>query len=218
MGKDSSGSSSSFEEIIGRGQPRSLVGREQEISKLQQALQDTEKCKRAQVTVEEIPEPLSRVMPSRTPFYVLSGEMGIGKTRIAEEVGREAHRRGWAILWGRAYTQERAPYQLWVDILRQALKYNLWKELAKTITPSLAQPLITLLPELMDFLPQKKALSTAHAGQEALRLWEAMLTVLLAMSKRSTASTGRADPTRTVHAQPGRRGGADRSPSHSVRR
>ncbi len=183
MGKRAKNGKSSFEEMIGRAQPHSLVGREQEISRLQQALQATEKCKRTHLTVSDIPEPLSWVMPSRTPFYVLCGEMGIGKTRLAEEIGREAHQRGWPVLWGRAYVQERAPYQLWVDILRQAIKHDLWQELKKTIRPSLAQPLITLLPELVHLLPPEKASGTIHPAQEALRLWEAMLTVLLAMSK-----------------------------------
>jgi tetratricopeptide (TPR) repeat protein len=109
--------------------------------------------------------------------------MGIGKTRLAEEVGYEAHRRGWPVLWGRAYVQERAPYQLWADILRQAIQYDLWQELEKTISPSLAQPLITLLPEISHLLPQGKAFSTIYPEQEGLRLWEAMLTVLLAMSQ-----------------------------------
>jgi tetratricopeptide (TPR) repeat protein len=53
---------------------------------------------------------------------VLLGEAGIGKTRLAEEVSREALRRGWAILWSRVYPQESgSPYHIWTEILRRAV-------------------------------------------------------------------------------------------------
>ena len=170
---------SSLEEMIGRAQPHPLVGREQEFSRLQRALLETEKHTQARATASSIPEPQSWVAPSRAPFYLLSGDMGIGKTRLAEEVGREAYLHGWSLLWGRAYAQERAPYQLWVDILRQAMKYDFWQELEKKISTSLAHPLTTLLPELAHLLPHEHLSATTHLEQ----LWEAMLAILLLMGE-----------------------------------
>ncbi len=171
----------SLEEMIGRAQPRPLIGREQEFSRLQQALLETEKNTQAQTTASTIPEPRSWVTPSRTPFYLLCGDMGIGKTRLAEEVGREAYQHGWSLLWGRAYAQERAPYQLWVDILRQAMKDDFWKILEKKISASLVHPLVTLLPELAHLLHQEHILTPPHPEQ----LQEAMLAVLLLISEHS---------------------------------
>ena len=50
----------------------------------------------------------------------LTGEPGIGKTRLAEEVSRALSERGWAILWNKVYEQEQTvSYRLWIDVLRQ---------------------------------------------------------------------------------------------------
>ena len=171
----------SLEEMIGRAQPRPLVGREQEFFRLQQALLETEKSTQARAIASDIPEPRSWVTPSRAPFYLLCGDMGIGKTRLAEEVGREAYQHGWSLLWSRAYAQERAPYQLWIEILRQAMKDKCWNVLEKKISASLARPLATLLPELAHLVHQDHLLTAPHPEQ----LWEAMLAVLLLISEHN---------------------------------
>src|SRR5205085_4423171 len=60
----------------------------------------------------------------RNPHVLLlMGEAGIGKTRLAEELSHEAHTRGWAVAWTRAYEQEGAvPYRPWMELLRMLLK------------------------------------------------------------------------------------------------
>ena len=166
---------SSLTEMTRRSQLRSLVGREQEFFRLQQALLETERRIQAPATASEIPEPQSWVMPSRTPFYLLCGDMGIGKTRLAEEVGREAHQRGWSLLWSRAYAQERAPYRLWIDILRQEMSDDLWQEIDKKMSTSLVHALTNLLPELTSLLPDEHLPTVIHQD----RLWDALLSLFL---------------------------------------
>src|SRR5262249_39625108 len=39
----------------------------------------------------------------RGVFYLVSGEPGIGKTRLAERVAEEASARGFCVLWGRCW-------------------------------------------------------------------------------------------------------------------
>ncbi|GAC1361064.1 MAG: hypothetical protein NVS2B12_02590 [Ktedonobacteraceae bacterium] len=175
---------STLDEIIGRTQPHPLIGREQEVSCLQHALLETERQTQAwaQPIAGGIPEPQSWVIPSRAPFYLLCGDMGIGKTRLAEETGRLAHQRGWSILWGRAYVQERAPYQLWVDILRQATKHDLWQAVARRLSPTQSHFLAALLPELAHLLPPPHAAETASTARPE-QLWEAMLMILLAVGE-----------------------------------
>ncbi len=55
----------------------------------------------------------------RGALLLLVGEPGIGKSRLGEEVGREAHSRGAVVLVGRAWEAGGAPpYWPWVQSLR----------------------------------------------------------------------------------------------------
>jgi len=56
-------------------------------------------------------------------MFLLSGEPGIGKTRVAEELALEARKRDAAVYWGRSTLAEGAPpYWPWVQILRSILR------------------------------------------------------------------------------------------------
>lgn len=72
----------------------------------------------------------------------LSGEPGIGKTRLLEEVQGAALRRGFATAWGRAWELGGAPpYWPWIEALRTLI--------ARPNGPSEDHaPLLRLLPEL----------------------------------------------------------------------
>ena len=62
---------------------------------------------------------LSAAASGRGSLRVLSGEAGIGKTRLADETAARATARGFAIAWGRAWETGGAPsYWPWVEILR----------------------------------------------------------------------------------------------------
>jgi DNA-binding CsgD family transcriptional regulator len=51
-------------------------------------------------------------------FVAVSGEPGIGKTRLLEELGARAEERGCVVLWGRGAELERdLPFGVWVDAL-----------------------------------------------------------------------------------------------------
>src|SRR2546428_12628932 len=45
----------------------------------------------------------------RGRFFLVVGEAGIGKTRLVEELAREAAARGHLVLWGRCWGSEGAP-------------------------------------------------------------------------------------------------------------
>jgi DNA-binding SARP family transcriptional activator len=68
-----------------------LVGRDAELAQLLAALDEAGRCLRV---------------------ALIEGEPGIGKTRLAEEVGAEATRRGAQVLWGRTFEGGAAP-ALW---------------------------------------------------------------------------------------------------------
>src|SRR5258708_37798079 len=66
---------------------------------------------------------LERALQGRGGVFLLSGEPGIGKTRVAEELALEARKRDAAVYWGRSTLAEGAPpYWPWVQILRSILR------------------------------------------------------------------------------------------------
>src|SRR5438876_7195387 len=81
-------------------------------------------------------------------LFLLSGEPGIGKTRLAERIRLEARTRGVAVLWGRSTQAEGAPpYWPWIQILRSLLKDRGPEEFGRLAGPGLAQ-VLQIVPDL----------------------------------------------------------------------
>jgi predicted ATPase/DNA-binding SARP family transcriptional activator len=170
---------------VGRSHQSPLVGREPELEILRQLLLATEQAtpirsaarRRASIGLQETRQ--------RSQCVLLMGEAGIGKTRLAEEVGREANQRGWAIAWSRVYAQEsNSPYRLWTEALRNIMNSGFWQKHEISNRPLVYAPLVALLPELADPLPPMDYVSTLPPGQEQLRLQEATLQFLTTISDR----------------------------------
>jgi DNA-binding SARP family transcriptional activator/predicted negative regulator of RcsB-dependent stress response len=174
---------------IGRSNQSRLVGREKELATLQQLLHATEQVKRLKLAGQKKPSviaPLSPEARQRPQCIMLMGDVGIGKTRLAEELGREARRRGWTVTWTRAYAQEMSiPYRMWTETLRKAMSQGLWQRQEIARRPLIYQPLRNLLPELEDLLPASVSLAPTPADQEQLRLWEATRTLLATISENT---------------------------------
>src|SRR5579875_3372083 len=124
---------------IGRTHQSPLIGRERELDTLRGLLYQLERyagihAGNQHTALPGIPLDTQRA----SQCVILMGEAGIGKTRLAEEVSREAQRRGWTVLWSRIYAQERGiPYRLWTEVLRKALGQGVWQEEETTpVVPS----------------------------------------------------------------------------------
>ena len=52
---------------------------------------------------------LEDAMSGRGRLVMLAGEPGIGKSRIAQEIGAYAELRGTRVLWGRCYEEQGSP-------------------------------------------------------------------------------------------------------------
>ncbi len=95
------------------------------------------------------------------PVLVFSGDPGIGKSRLAEEVARGADRRGGRALVARAFEVEMIrPYAPWIDLL--------------AAVPDGAVPR-ALRPDLAPLLPSS---GRARPGVEPARLYEAVARLL----------------------------------------
>ncbi len=172
---------------IGRSHQSPLVGREQELQTLRRLLRITGQSTRIKLAGQKKTgggAPLSLETQKFVQCVLLMGDVGIGKTRLAEETAREARRRGWSIAWSRAYAQEsNVPYHLWTEALRKAMAHGIWQRHEITRRPLIYQSLATLLPELHDLLPEADPVTIMPVEQEQIRLWDAMRSLLTLVSE-----------------------------------
>jgi len=182
---------------IGRTHQNPLVGREQELQQLQALLQEIEEKQHGAAQRRSSAVPL--YTQRRPQCMFLLGDAGIGKTRLAEELGRIGSQRGWLVIWSRVYQQESGiPYHIWTEALRKLLvETELFPTLrSKLLTPVPAvgeaapelmlpsaslQPLKALLPELAG--PQPPLYPSLSPEQDQLRLWEATQELLIEASQ-----------------------------------
>jgi DNA-binding SARP family transcriptional activator len=142
-----------------------LIGRDQECIVMRGHLVATEDTYREEAhkgtSGECVPlvkhiAPDLQIRQMKTPFILLMGEAGIGKTRIAEEFSLEAYAQGWAVAWGHAYEQERAtPFRPWIEALGMLLQDT---------------PIAFHMP----------------TAQERLRVWEATHALLTTLSRETS--------------------------------
>jgi len=81
------------------------------------ALTDTFVGREAELTI--LYDALRNVFLSRGQSVLVSGEPGIGKTRLASECATAAQQQGFLVLWGRCWEGDGAPaFWPWVQIIR----------------------------------------------------------------------------------------------------
>jgi DNA-binding SARP family transcriptional activator len=144
---------------------------------------------------------LADAVAGRGRLFVLVGEAGSGKTRLADEVGSAAKQRGGRILWGRGWDGGGAPaYWPWTQALRDAGReltppqdddagdrFRFFESVTETLREAAAdQPLLLVLDDLqaadessillLEFvageLPEMAALVLALGRPETARLDE----------------------------------------------
>ncbi|HVA41783.1 MAG TPA: AAA family ATPase [Candidatus Binataceae bacterium] len=143
-----------------------LVGRQREVEELLGG-------------VEEATEGHGRV-------FLITGEPGIGKTRLAEEVAAHGRRRGAVILWSRCWNAAGTPaYWPWIQLIKGCLAQGVSNGWRAEAEPAIAD-ISRILPAAGGISRQRRPARLPEDPEEIrFRLFEAVLTLLKAASRRT---------------------------------
>jgi predicted ATPase len=120
-------------------------------------------------------------------LFLLSGEPGIGKTRLAEEFSAKVSNQGLRVVWGRCWEGGGAPaYWPFIQIIRACAESHDFSQITEALGSGIAQ-LASIVPEIIRPVP-------AHGGQTAperidpetarFRLYDAVATLLKSLAHR----------------------------------
>lgn len=141
-----------------------FVGREREIAALAAALDD------------------ARAGSGR--LVLVSGEPGIGKTRLAEELAELAEAKGTLVLWGRCHEAGgAAAYWPWVQVIRAYAAGRETRALRSELGAGAAD-VAQIVPELRDRLGVAAAAPTSDADVARFRLFDAVSELLRRAAER----------------------------------
>jgi tetratricopeptide (TPR) repeat protein len=134
----------------------------------------------------ELRRALDEAKSGRGRLFLISGEPGIGKTRLADELAAEAASRGIRVVWGRCWEGGGAPgYWPWIQVIRGCInsaevaqrRSVLESEHASSMVETVAQ----IVPELRAIAPHslKPAMTPRPAPEQTqFRLFDSVATLL----------------------------------------
>lgn len=150
--------------LIGTPTTGVFVGRERELAELLAGLEDA--------------------LSGRGRLFLISGEPGIGKSRLADELANRAAQRGAQLLVGRSWEAGGAPaFWPWVQALRTLVREHDPERLRSELGPRLPD-LAQLLPELRELIPDLPEPPSLDPEGARFRLFDAVASFL-----RVTAET-----------------------------
>ena len=125
---------------------------------------------------------INRASKQHGSLFFLTGEPGIGKTRLTEQVSAEAREIGSAVYWGFATQAEGAPpYWPWLQILRSLVQDRGPDDIGRLAGASLAQILL-IAPELRGHFPDAPQ-ATDDEGSR-FRAYDSFVQLLVQASQR----------------------------------
>jgi class 3 adenylate cyclase/tetratricopeptide (TPR) repeat protein len=112
---------------------------------------------------------------------LVSGEPGIGKTRLVSELVRHAHESGTIVLWGRCDEELSVPFEPFAEALRHYVA-SVPGDRVRAELGSLGGELTRIVPDLAERVPGLAAPVSADPETERHRLFEAVADFLSEMS------------------------------------
>ncbi|HEX3246727.1 MAG TPA: AAA family ATPase [Chloroflexota bacterium] len=145
--------------------PTPLVGRERELSALQAALR--------------------LAGQGQGGVVLLTGEPGIGKTRLALEIMQRARQNGWQVLFGSAYEAEGAPpYLPFSEAIREYVRGCPLSELESQLGAGAAEVAV-VSREILGRFPRLADSPSLAPEHERFRLWESVCDFLLKIAEQA---------------------------------
>jgi predicted ATPase/class 3 adenylate cyclase len=123
--------------------------------------------------LEAIRTSWKEAIEQRRQAVLISGEPGVGKTRLVTEFVRTAHDDGGVVLWGRCDEELDVPYQPFAEALRLFVAAITDDRLRDDLGPFAAE-LSLLVPELRSRIPGLSIQPVGDADAERNRLFEAV--------------------------------------------
>src|SRR5437868_1548972 len=128
---------------------------------------------------------LERAKSGKGQVVLLSGEAGIGKSRLVAEAKNYATAQGFLPLQGQCFPTDRScPYAPLLDLLRSHLATSSPEEVA-TDMGSLASALSPLLPDLLPLPSDLRPLPPLAPEHEKRRLFAALAQLFLGQTTKS---------------------------------
>jgi tetratricopeptide (TPR) repeat protein/predicted Ser/Thr protein kinase len=126
---------------------------------------------------------LDTMLSGEGRLVFLTGEAGIGKSRLAHQLKVQAGMRAARFFTGRArHYKGRVPYQPWIDILRGVFRFASPVTIAN-LADDTASNLVKLVPELAESLAGVPEAPSIPPAQQRDRLFSAVSRFLISLSK-----------------------------------
>ena len=114
--------------------------------------------------------------------FLIAGEPGIGKTRLADELTSLAQARGAKVRWGRCWEAGGAPaYWPWVQALRAHIRDGDNERIREEFAPGAAD-IAQMLPELHELFPDLPPAPSIDPEGARFRLFDSTASFLRAAS------------------------------------
>ncbi len=129
--------------------------------------------------LQKLAERWERARAGEGGIFLVSGEGGIGKSRLLAELEHNLRAQGTRVLNGSTQSPERVSYQPFVEAFRSALVY-----LAQLRSePQALAALTVLVPEIRQRHPKLPSLSKLDTARERTRLFDSFTRVVLALAR-----------------------------------